>query len=82
MIEADSKKPTSKSQQMASWVDINLMASVTRYVQDYILPFAQMTASCSFLGWQPRNKIRMYTVGSSYRDGIFEVDSKQPASKS
>ena len=24
---------------MASWVDINLMASVTRYVQDYILPF-------------------------------------------
>ena len=39
MFEVDSKKPTSKSQHMASWVDINLMASVTRYVQDYILPF-------------------------------------------
>ena len=39
MFEVDSKKPTSKSQQMASWVDINLMASVKRYVQDYILPF-------------------------------------------
>ena len=39
MFEVDSKKPTSKSQQMASWVDINLTASVTRYVQEYILPF-------------------------------------------
>ena len=38
MFEVDSKKPTSKSQQMASWVNITLMASVTRYVQDYILP--------------------------------------------
>ena len=39
MFEVDSKKPTSKSQQMASWVDINLMARVTKYVHDSILPF-------------------------------------------
>ena len=39
MFEVDHKKPASKSQQMASWVDINLMASVSRYVQAYILPF-------------------------------------------
>ena len=39
MFEVDHKKPASKSQQMASWVDINLMASVTRYGQEYILPF-------------------------------------------
>ena len=39
MFEVDRKKPASKSQQMASWVDINLMARVTRYVQEYNLPF-------------------------------------------
>ena len=39
MLEVESKKPISKSQQMTSWVDINLMARVTRYVQEYILPF-------------------------------------------
>ena len=39
MFEVDCKKPASKSQQIASWVNINLMASVTRYVQEYILPF-------------------------------------------
>ena len=39
MFEVDPKKPVSKSKQMASWVNINLMASVTRHVQEFILPF-------------------------------------------
>ena len=39
MFEVDCKKPARKSNQMASWVNINLMASVARHVQEFILPF-------------------------------------------
>ena len=39
MFEVDCKKHVSKTKQMASWVNINLMASVTRHVQEFILPF-------------------------------------------
>ena len=55
MFEVDRKKPASKSQQMASWVNINLMASVTRHVQEFILPFV------------PDDCIRLLTQATVYR---------------
>ena len=73
MFEVDHKKSASKSKQMASQVYINLMSSVTRHVQEFILPF--VPDDCVMLLTQATVYGTLYQANSCYQSIHKEIGS-------